>query len=161
MDEDAIAEALRERIAASAFHRGLGLEVEAASAGAVRLAMPARQDQLNLLGSVHGGVLATLADTAMGLAVRTAVGDGRRHTTIDMDVRFLRGAAPGRLVAEGTTIRVGQPDRGRGGADQRRRRDGGRPRERDLRRGAAPTISSRRRACPSRRRASRGCPASP
>ena len=107
MDDDAIAEALRERIAASAFHRGLGLEVEAASAGAVRLAMPARQDQLNLLGSVHGGVLATLADTAMGLAVRTAVGDGRRHTTIDMDVRFLRSAAPGRLVAEGTTIRVG------------------------------------------------------
>lgn len=107
MDDDDIATALRDRIAASAFHRGLGLAVLSAAPGVVRLAMPARGDQLNLLGSIHGGVLATLADIAMGLAVRTDAGEERRHTTIDLDIRFLRGASPGTLTAEGRTVRVG------------------------------------------------------
>jgi len=107
MDDDAIATRLRERIAGSAFHRGLGLEVLEASPGVVRLSMPAREDQLNLLGSIHGGILATLADIAMGLAVRTEAGEERRHTTIDLDIRFLRGAGPGSLTAEGRTVRVG------------------------------------------------------
>jgi uncharacterized protein (TIGR00369 family) len=107
MDDDAIATRLRERIAASAFHRDLGLEVLEASPGVVRLSMPAREDQRNLLGSIHGGILATLADIAMGLAVRTDAGEERRHTTIDLDIRFLRGAGPGTLTAEGRTVRVG------------------------------------------------------
>ena len=93
MDDDAIATRLRERVAASAFHRGLGLEVLEASPGVVRLSMPAREGQRNLLGSIHGGILATLADIAMGLAVRTDAGEERRHTTIDLDIRFLREEA--------------------------------------------------------------------
>ena len=160
MDDDDIAMALRDRIAASAFHRGLGLEVLSAAPGRVRLAMPAREDQLNLLGSIHGGVLATLADIAMGLAVRTDAGEGRRHSTIDLDIRFLRSASPGTLTAEGTTVRVGSRSR------WPRRGSRAWTASRWLA-AAGPTtwdrdgLSSRRRACPSRRRAWRGSPASP
>lgn len=107
MDDDAIAEGLRARIAESPLHRGLGLDVTAASVGAVELTMPAREDQLNLLGAVHGGVLATLADTAMGLAIRTEAGEERRHVTIDLGIRFLRAAGTGEMRATGRAIKVG------------------------------------------------------
>ena len=72
-DEDAIADDLRTRIAASPFHSGFGVEVEEARRGEVRLGWEARDERRNLQGLVHGGVLATLVDMAMGLAVRSVV----------------------------------------------------------------------------------------
>jgi uncharacterized protein (TIGR00369 family) len=105
--DDAIADDLRRRIAASPFHSGFGVQVEDARPGEVRLAWDARDEHRNLQGLVHGGVLATLVDMAMGLAVRSVVGEMRRHVTIEMTVHYLRPATPGRLVAIGTTQRVG------------------------------------------------------
>lgn len=98
---------LRERLASSPFHVGLGIEAVEASEGRVRLALDASEDQRNLLGTIHGGVVASLADTAMGLAVRTAIEPGRPHVTIEMSVRYLRPVAPGRIEAVGTVIRAG------------------------------------------------------
>ena len=108
MDDDpAIGEDLRLRIAASPFHAGFGISVEHAAAGEVRLVWEARPDHRNLQGLVHGGILATLADIAMGLAVRTVVGPTRRHVTIDLHVHYLRPARPGRLEALGSVVHVG------------------------------------------------------
>jgi acyl-CoA thioesterase len=107
MADDPILEDLRARIAASAFHSGFGLSVEDASAGTVRLGWRAGPEHLNLQGLVHGGVLATLADIAMGLAVRTAIEPGRRHVTIELAVHYLRPAAQGDIEVIGRAIRVG------------------------------------------------------
>jgi uncharacterized protein (TIGR00369 family) len=108
MDDDpTIVADLRERVAASPFHAGFGIFVERAAAGEVRLGWEARPDHRNLQGLVHGGILATLADIAMGLAVRTVVGPTRRHVTIDLHVQYLRPARPGRLEAHGSVVRVG------------------------------------------------------
>lgn len=108
MDErTAILQDLRERVAASAFHTGLGLRIEDASRGKVRLGVEAKPEHLNLQGLVHGGILATVADTAMGLAVRTALEPGRRHVTIELGVHYLRLAREGRLTATGRVVRVG------------------------------------------------------
>jgi uncharacterized protein (TIGR00369 family) len=108
MDGDpAIVEDLRRRIAASPFHAGFGISIEHAAAGEVRLGWEAGPDHRNLQGLVHGGILATLADIAMGLAVRTVVGPTRRHVTIDLHVQYLRPARPGRLEALGSVVRVG------------------------------------------------------
>jgi uncharacterized protein (TIGR00369 family) len=108
MDEDpAIVEDLRSRIAASPFHAGLGISVEHAAAGEIRLGWEAQPDHRNLQGLVHGGILATLVDIAMGLAVRTVVGPTRRHLTMDLHVHYLRPAQPGRLEALGSVVRVG------------------------------------------------------
>jgi uncharacterized protein (TIGR00369 family) len=98
---------LRERIAASPFHTSLGLQVIEASEGRVHLAIDTTEEQRNLLGTIHGGVLATLADTAMGLAVRTSVEPGRSHVTIEMTVHYLRPAAPGSIHAAATVLRSG------------------------------------------------------
>ena len=95
MSDAAILDDLRRRVDDSPFHRGFGLTVEDAAAGMVRLGWSAKEEHLNLQGLVHGGVLATLADVAMGLAVRTAIEPGRRHVTIELGVHYLRPASPG------------------------------------------------------------------
>jgi uncharacterized protein (TIGR00369 family) len=102
-----IEDELRERVAATAFYRELGISLVRAVPGNVELTCSTSDGQLNVQGFVHGGLLATLADSAMGLAVRSALEPGRRHVTIELGLHYVRPARPGRLVAGGRTIRVG------------------------------------------------------
>jgi uncharacterized protein (TIGR00369 family) len=99
---------IRDRMGASPFHREMGLEVEDVRRGEVDLAIVAGVEHANLAGRVHGGVLATIADTAAGLAVRTVIPPGSGHVTVTLDVQFLRSAAPGRLVGHGRVTKAGR-----------------------------------------------------
>jgi uncharacterized protein (TIGR00369 family) len=59
---------------------------------------------------VHGGVLATLLDTATGCAVHSTLPAGMGYTTLDLNTKFLRPAsiASGVLTCEGTVISKGR-----------------------------------------------------
>jgi acyl-CoA thioesterase len=59
---------------------------------------------LNPHGTVHGGAIATLCDSAMGAAVAT---DGVRPVTIEMKVTYLEPVEPGRVVATARVRRRG------------------------------------------------------
>jgi uncharacterized protein (TIGR00369 family) len=50
--------------------------------------------QYNPIGTVHGGVYATLLDSAAGLALQTTLPPGTKWTTLDLTVKFLRGMSP-------------------------------------------------------------------
>ena len=80
--------------AAGGFAERLGAEVVSADDGSARLRFEAGDEHLNPAGTVHGGVLATLVDTAMGQAVRSATGDGDVPATSQLTVTYLR---PGKL----------------------------------------------------------------
>jgi uncharacterized protein (TIGR00369 family) len=75
----------------------LGAVVEKADEGTAHLGFEATEEHLNPAGTVHGGVLATLVDTAMGTAVRSATGDGDVPATSQLTVTYLRPGKPGRL----------------------------------------------------------------
>jgi uncharacterized protein (TIGR00369 family) len=64
----------------------------------------------NPIGSVHGGIAATLLDSAMGCAVHTTLEAGVGYTTTDLQVRYLRamGSETGLVRAEGTVIQTGR-----------------------------------------------------
>jgi uncharacterized protein (TIGR00369 family) len=64
----------------------------------------------NPLGSVHGGVVATLLDSAMGCAVHSTLPRGRFYTTLEIKVNYVRAvtAAAGELRAEGRVIHAGR-----------------------------------------------------
>ena len=53
---------------------------------------------------VHGGLVATLLDTAMGHACWNGLDDGRSFLTADLHVDFFRAARPGTLRAEGRVV---------------------------------------------------------
>ena len=108
MDEhEALITSLRDRLQDSEFYRWAGVEVTDASPGTVEIAFEAGTQHLNLQGLVHGGILATLADTAMGLAVRTVLDAGRRHVTVQLGVEFLSPGRPGRITAKGRSVKIG------------------------------------------------------
>ena len=79
----------------------LGVVVEQADDGTARLAFEATDEHLNPAGTVHGGVLATLVDTAMGTAVRSMTGDEDVPATSQLTVTYLRPGKPGRLAVTG------------------------------------------------------------
>jgi uncharacterized protein (TIGR00369 family) len=64
----------------------------------------------NPIGSVHGGIAATILDSCMGCAVHTTLPAGRGYTTTDLQVRYLRSmrAGEGRVLAEGRVIHSGR-----------------------------------------------------
>ena len=109
MDEHAeLVEDLRERLRGTAFYRWAGIELVDASPGHAEIAFEAGPEHVNLQGLVHGGMLATLADTAMGLAMRTSMEPGRRHVTVQLSMEFLSPGKQGRIVARGHTVKIGR-----------------------------------------------------
>ena len=81
------------------FAERLGAEVVTAEDGAARLRFEAGEDHLNPAGTLHGGVLATLVDTAMGQAVRSRTGEGDVPATSQLTVTYLRPGTQGTVVA--------------------------------------------------------------
>ena len=63
----------------------------------------------NPLGTVHGGWISTLLDSAMGCAVHSLLKAGQGYTTVDMTVSFVRPVfeKTGRLRCEGKIIHAG------------------------------------------------------
>tara|TARA_B100001105_G_scaffold113655_1_gene91097 strand:+ start:102 stop:497 length:396 start_codon:yes stop_codon:yes gene_type:complete len=63
---------------------------------------------LNPNGVVHGGVVFTLVDTAMGRATMSVLDEGRICASIEVAVRYLRPINGGRLVATASVLRAGR-----------------------------------------------------
>ncbi len=91
---------------ASAF----GISLAEVSPGRALFAIEPAEWMYNPLGSVHGGVAATLLDSCMGCAVHTTLDAGVGYTTTDLQVRYLRGmqAGAGRVLAEGRVVHAGR-----------------------------------------------------
>jgi acyl-CoA thioesterase len=109
---DDLLASVRARAHANLFWRYLGIEVEAAGEGWVKLRVSMRDELRNAAGApVHGGVLATLVDAAVGGALGTygvAAGGGVDQATLDLNVSFVGAARGDSLLAEGRIIRRGR-----------------------------------------------------
>ena len=68
----------------------LGLENFGGERGAIHVGLQPRPCHYNPIGSVHGGVLATLLDTAAGCSVHSTLAPGELYTSLDLTVKFLR-----------------------------------------------------------------------
>ncbi len=106
-DVDAALARLRQHVEASAFHAWAGLELVSVEVGTVEVALALQAEHLNPGGILHGGLIATLADTAIGLAVRSALPADRTHVTAQLDVHFLERVDHGTVRATGRAVRVG------------------------------------------------------
>ena len=69
--------------------------------GRVIFSLTPGEEHYNPIGSVHGGVFATLLDSAAGCAVQTTLPRGMAYTSLDLTVKFLR-----RITAETGTVRA-------------------------------------------------------
>ena len=79
------------------------------SPGLVVFAYEPREEHYNPLGTVHGGIVTTVLDTAMGCAVQSELDAGVGYTTIELKTSFVRPVTldSGRLRAEGRVVHGG------------------------------------------------------
>jgi uncharacterized protein (TIGR00369 family) len=92
------------------FNKFLGIAVDEATEGFVRLSLPFRAEYIGDASrpALHGGVISTLIDTAGGFAVWTQLaGIEDRVSTIDLRVDYLAPGLAEALMAEATVVRVG------------------------------------------------------
>ncbi len=83
----------------------IGIDDVTADDGEAHATLDAVERHLNPAGTVHGGVLATLVDTAMGAAVRSSTGDDDVPATSQLTLAYLR---PGRLGPIEVSAHVGK-----------------------------------------------------
>ncbi len=72
--------------------------------------MRAQEFHYNPIGTVHGGVIATLLDSATGCAVHSTLPAGWGYTSLDLTTKYLRPVTvdSGLLHCEGTVISRGR-----------------------------------------------------
>jgi uncharacterized protein (TIGR00369 family) len=87
----------------------MGFEPVEAEEGRVLFAAVPGPEHYNPIGTVHGGLAATLLDSAMGCAVHTTLPEGTAYATLELKVNFTRPITSdtGRLLCEGTVVHRG------------------------------------------------------
>ena len=88
----------------------IGMTAVSAKEGEVQFAVTPQEFHYNPLGTMHGGVYATILDSALGCAVHTRLGKGQGYTSLTLEVKFLRAATveSGRLIATGRVVTLGR-----------------------------------------------------
>ncbi|KGH46477.1 aromatic compound degradation protein PaaI [Modestobacter caceresii] len=87
----------------------LGFDLVEVESGRVVFAFDPAEYHYNPIGSVHGGVYATLLDSATGCAVHSMLPAGVGYTSLDLTVKFLRPITldTGRVTCVGTVTHLG------------------------------------------------------
>ena len=87
----------------------MGFELESVEPGRIVFAFEPAEYHYNPIGSVHGGVYATLLDSATGCAVHSMLPAGVGYTSLDLTVKFLRPitVATGPVRCIGTVTHLG------------------------------------------------------
>ncbi len=103
----------------AAMHRGeaapppavaaLGMAFDALERGRTVFSIVADEMHENPMGTMHGGILATLVDTAMGYALVSTLPAGCAFTTLTLSTQFVRPVttSTGRVYAEGRVVHGG------------------------------------------------------
>jgi uncharacterized protein (TIGR00369 family) len=90
------------------FAGDLGIRKESTEDGQARLEFEAEHRHLNPAGTVHGGVLATLVDTAMGMAARTRTDDGEVPATSQLTIAYLTAGREGPMTVTAQVRKRGE-----------------------------------------------------
>lgn len=88
----------------------LDLSIPVVEEGRVTFAFTPGELHYNPLGTVHGGIIGTLLDSAMGMSVQSTLDAGVRYTTLEYKVNFLRPVTvdAGPVLAEGRVVHRGR-----------------------------------------------------
>jgi acyl-CoA thioesterase len=85
------------------FMRLLGVQREFSADGRARLVVDARPELENLIGAMHGGVVATLMDVVMASAAVSKIDFMRTAVTLNLNTSYLQPGR-GRLTADGELL---------------------------------------------------------
>jgi len=92
----------------SGFTAGMGLILGPARRGYLKLSMAYKPSLSQPAGLVHGGAIATLADTAAGAASMLLLPQGQMAVTSELKINYVGNIQKGVLVAEARLLHYGK-----------------------------------------------------
>jgi len=92
--------ALRKAVEAAPYYQLLKISLEEIDFGFARFRMPFRKELSQAYGMVHGGAIASLADTAVAFALMTLIHPGQKVLTVEMKINFLGSENGGEMLGE-------------------------------------------------------------
>jgi uncharacterized protein (TIGR00369 family) len=90
------------------YGKTLGFKVESIAAGEAVVSLSCSTRLHNVFGYSYGGAIFSIADTAIGLAHLSSIGQDRTVTTVECSISYLRPALVGTLRATARTVRQGR-----------------------------------------------------
>ena len=90
------------------FARLLGIEVDSVEPGHAVLSMKLRHEHMRNSAIAHGGVIATLIDSAMAIAIMALLEENERTVTVDLTIHYLRPVPEGSAKASARVVRAGR-----------------------------------------------------
>jgi uncharacterized protein (TIGR00369 family) len=87
----------------------LGMNLDTLERGRTVFSLVADEMHENPMGTMHGGLVATLVDTAMGCAVASMLPTDASFTTLELSTKYIRAitTATGKIYAEGRVVHQG------------------------------------------------------
>jgi len=99
--------ALRRAVESAPYYQLLQINVEQLDVGFARFRMPFRKELTQAYGVVHGGAIATLADTAVAFALMTLIQPGERVLTAEFKINFFSAVNSGEMFGEARVVHKG------------------------------------------------------
>jgi uncharacterized protein (TIGR00369 family) len=93
---------------AAHFNQYIGIRLLRRHADGITIECRLREELLNFAGVLHGGVTATLADVAVGMALAKRVGSPRAATTVELKINYLRPVTGPKVTARSHLLRIGK-----------------------------------------------------
>ncbi len=90
------------------FYRHIGIEILEIGHGFAKLGLNFEDCLTHPFGYLHGGVIASLADSTGINAVLSALGDDEKAVTLEMKINFLAPVKDTAIYAEGRVIHRGR-----------------------------------------------------
>jgi uncharacterized protein (TIGR00369 family) len=100
---------LRRAVESAPYYQLLHLTLERIDMGFARFRMPFRGELTQVYGFVHGGAIASLADTAAAFALMTLLGQpGEGVTTVEFKINYLKSVSGGDMFGEARVVHKGR-----------------------------------------------------
>ena len=101
-------DAIRKHVNQSPFYKTISMKMLSTGPEGSVVRVKAGQKHKNLWGTVHGGVLAALADSTCGISVLPSLATGETIVTTFLQMHYFAPAGPGELTAYGRMIHRGR-----------------------------------------------------
>jgi uncharacterized protein (TIGR00369 family) len=87
----------------------VGFRLVSAGEGTTTFEFEPRQAHYNVLGTVHGGIVATILDSSMGCAVHSRLAPGASYATVEININYVRPVteSTGLMRCEGQVTTLG------------------------------------------------------
>ena len=90
------------------FVQFLGMKLGELAPGTASMSIALREDLMRHMGLLHGGVTASLVDSATAFAVATTLKEGEHAVTVDLTLHFLRPVTQGGIRCDAKVVRAGK-----------------------------------------------------